>query len=199
MGAKWKTTINKIPKMTATAETISQSKVEVGALKGENAWLAGIHEYGVTIKAKRAKYLTVPIHPDSVGKKARDFNDLFVFTAASGEKFLARGDGDDLIFYYWLTPSVVIPERSFLRSTHDEEGNRIIEQTERALSQVLIGKMSVDDMLDLYGQQMATAIKKKIRDINDPPNSSATILGKGSSNPLISTGGLLESITWKKD
>lgn len=199
MGAKWKTVVNKIPKMTTTTEAISKRKVQVGALEGEHAWLAGIHEYGVTIKAKNAKYLTVPIHPDSVGKKAREFDDLFVFTAASGEKFLARGDGDNLIFYYWLTPSVVIPERSFLRSTHDEEGDRIINQTERAVSQVLVGKMSVDDMLDLYGQQMATAIKTKIRDIDNPPNSSATILGKGSSNPLISTGGMLESITFKKE
>ena len=98
MGAKWKTVVNKIPKMTKTTEAISNRKVQVGALEGENAWLAGIHEYGVTIKAKNAQYLTVPIHPDSVGKKARELNDLFVFTAASGEKFLARGDGDNLIF-----------------------------------------------------------------------------------------------------
>lgn len=160
---------------------------------------AGIHEYGVKIVAKRAQYLTVPIHPDSVGKKARDFNDLFVFTAASGEKFLAKGDGDDLIFYFWLTPSVVIPERSFLRSTHDEEGDRIISQTERALAQVVVGEMSVDDMLKLYGHQMSTAIKKKIRDIDTPPNSSATILAKGSSNPLVDSGHLLNSIMWKKD
>lgn len=129
----------------------------------------------------------------------RDFNDLFVFTAASGEKFLAKGEGDDLIFYFWLTPSVVIPERSFLRSTHDEEGDRIISQTERALAQVVVGEMSVDDMLKLYGHQMSTAIKKKIRDIDTPPNSSATILAKGSSNPLIDSGHLLNSIMWKKE
>lgn len=102
-------------------------------------------------------------------------------------------------FYFWLTPKVVIPERSFLRTGYDENHDRIIKQTERALGSVIAGDMSIDDMLDLYGEQMSGAIKNKIRDISTPPNSSATILAKGSSNPLIDTGGLLESITWKKE
>lgn len=97
------------------------------------------------------------------------------------------------------TTVIKIPERSFLRSTFDNENDRIIEQTERAIYQVISGKMSVDDMLDLYGEQFATAIKKTIRDIKNPPNHPFTIDNKGSSNPLIDTGGLLESITWKKD
>jgi hypothetical protein len=199
MGVKWKTKVNKLPEMTATAEAIGNHKVKVGAFKGENAWIAGVHEFGCDIRAKRARYLTVPIHPDSVGKKAREIPDLFFFEAASGEKFLAKGDGDNLIFYYWLTPSVKIPERSFLRTGHDENHARVLEQTERALGQVLAGKMSMDKLLDTYGEQMASAIKNKIRDINSPPNSPVTILAKGSSNPLIDSGGLLESIDWKKE
>lgn len=199
MGVKWKTTVNRLPQMTVTAEALGNHKVKVGALKGDHAWLAGIHEYGCEIKATKAKYLTVPIHPDAVGKKAREISGLFFFEAASGEKFLAKGDGDNLIFYYWLTPSVKIPERSFLRTGHDENHDRVLAQTERAIGQVLAGKMSMNEMLDLYGEQMASAIKKKIRDIKTPPNSNATILAKGSSNPLIDSGGLVESITWKKE
>lgn len=52
-------------------------------------------------------------------------------------------------------------------------------------------------MLDLYGQQMATAIKLYMRNLDTPPNHPFTLEQKGSSNPLISTGGLLESITWE--
>lgn len=199
MGVKWKTKINKLPQMTATAEALGNHKVKVGALKGEHAWLAGIHEYGCTIVAKKARYLTVPIHPNSVGKKAREIKGLFFFEAASGEKFLAKGDGDNLIFYYWLTPSVKIPERSFLRTGHDENHDRVLAQTERALGQVLAGKMSMNEMLDTYGQQMATAIKNKIIAIKSPANSSATILAKGENNPLEDTGGLKDSITWEKE
>lgn len=95
------------------------------------------------------------------------------------------------------TTIIKIPERSFLRTGHDENADRIIEQTERAIGQVVDGKMSVDDMLDLCGQQFCTAIKKRIVEISTPPNHPYTIEQKGSSNPLVDTGGLVESITWK--
>lgn len=96
------------------------------------------------------------------------------------------------------TTVIKIPERSFLRNGHDENVDRIIKQTERAIGQVLAGKMSIDDVLDLYGQQMATAIKKYMRDLNDPPNHPFTVDQKGSSNPLVSTGQLVSSITYRK-
>ncbi len=97
------------------------------------------------------------------------------------------------------TTEIVIPERSFLRTGHDKNVERVLKQTERALGQVLAGKMDIDTMLDLYGQQMATAIKLYMRDLKSPPNHPYTIDQKGSSNPLIDTGALLESITWKKE
>lgn len=162
--------------------------------------LAGIHEYGVVIKPKKSQYLTVPVNPKAKGRKASEFNDLFSIKTDDGELFLVRNKGKDGIeFMYWLTKSVNIPKRPFLSTGHDENVDRVIEQTERAILQVLDGKKTVDDMLDLYGQQMATAIKKKIRNISQPPLSFATKETKGSTNPLKDTGGLIESITWKKE
>ena len=95
------------------------------------------------------------------------------------------------------TTEIRIPERSFLRTGHDENADRILTQTERAISQVIAGKMSVDDMLDLCGQQFATAIKQYMRDLSSPANHPYTVEQKGSSNPLVDTGGLIESITWE--
>ncbi len=46
MGIKYRTTIDKLPKVQATIKAMSGRKVQVGALQGEAAWLAGIHEYG---------------------------------------------------------------------------------------------------------------------------------------------------------
>ena len=96
------------------------------------------------------------------------------------------------------TTHIKIPERSFIRTGHDENVERVLEQTERAIGQVILGKMSIDDVLDLYGQQMATAIKTYMRDLSKPANHPYTTEQKGSSNPLIDTGGLVESITWEK-
>lgn len=166
MGVKWTTKTNKLPSLYNTVKAIGDRGVKVGALQGENAWLAGIHEYGVKI---------------TVTPKMR------AFLHAQG---LHLKD---------TTTEIVIPERSFLRSGHDENSDRIIAQTERALGQVLAGKMSVDDMLDLYGEQMATAIKTYMRDLRDPANHPYTVEQKGSNNPLVSTGELIESITWKRE
>ena len=96
------------------------------------------------------------------------------------------------------TTVIHIPERSFLRTGHDENANKVMEQTERAIAQVVAGKMSVDQMLDLCGQQFATAIKTYMRNLSTPANHPFTIDRKGSSNPLIDTGSLMESISWKK-
>ena len=166
MGVKWKTQFNKLPEISATTEAINSRKVKVGALKGDNAWLAGIHEYGceITVTPKMRAFL----HRQGLHLKKS-------------------------------TKVIKIPERSFLRNGHDENEKRVLDQTERALGQVLAGKMSIDDMLDLYGQQMATAIKTYMRDLKTPSNHPYTIDQKGSSNPLIDTGGLLESITWVKE
>ncbi len=97
------------------------------------------------------------------------------------------------------TTHIKIPERSTIRSTFDSENDRILKQTERAICRVIDGEMSVDDLCDLFGEQFASAIKKTIRDISTPPNHPYTVENKGSSNPLVDTGGLIESITWKKE
>lgn len=166
MAIKWKTVTNRLPEVSKTVKSISGKKVKVGALSGENAWLAGIHEYGCRI---------------TVTPKMR------AFLHANG---LHLKDS---------TTEIIIPERSFLRTGHDENADRILKQTERALSQVVAKKMSIDDMLDLYGQQMATAIKLFARNLDTPQNHPYTIEQKGSSNPLVSTGNMIESITFKKE
>jgi phage gpG-like protein len=164
MSVKWKTTINKLPQISANAETIKGRTVTVGPA-GSDAWLAAIHEYGCTIK---------------VTPKMR--------------AFLHRQG----LHLKESTTVIKIPERSFLRNGHDEHQARVIKQTERAIGQVLAGKMSVDDMLDVYGHQMATAIKKYMRDLKTPENHSFTVEQKGSSNPLVDTGQLISSITYRK-
>ena len=166
MGVKWTTKTNKLPDIAKTLTALNGKSVKVGALEGENSWLAGIHEYGCNI---------------TVTPKMR------AFLHANGLHLSAS------------TTVIRIPERSFLRTGHDANVDRILKQTERALGQVIAGKMSIDDMLDLYGQQMATAIKLYMRDLRTPPNHPYTIEQKGSSNPLVDTGQMIESIVWKKE
>lgn len=154
-----------MPKVSTTIQSLNGRKIEVGALKGEHAWLAGIHEYGckILVTDKMRRYL-----------------------AAQG------------LFLKASTTHITIPERSFLRTSHDEYADEIAKKASMALGQVTNGKMSPDTWLDMFGEMMATKIKQYIRDLDRPPNHPFTVDQKGSSNPLVSTGNLIESITWEK-
>ena len=57
--------------------------------------------------------------------------------------------------------------------------------------------MKIEQALGLVGSFVASLISKKIVDIKSPPNSPKTIEDKKSSNPLIDTGQLKNSITWE--
>ena len=195
---KWKTKKNIIPDMITELEILDGKKIEVGVFEGENAWLAAIHEYGCNIEAKKAQYLTVPVHPKAKGKKASDFNDLFFYESKSGEKFLVREKGKDSIeVLFWLTKSVKIPERAFLRNGHDENIDKVMKYSDNLIKQVTSGKMTAEKCLDLLGQTLATKIKTYARDLDNPSNSWATKEAKGTDNPLVDTGKMINSIDWR--
>ncbi len=90
-----------------------------------------------------------------------------------------------------------IPERSFIRATTKEKRGEIIKLQAKLLKKVQSGEMKVDQALGLIGSFVAGLISKKIVDIKSPPNSPKTIKEKGSSNPLVDTGQLKNSITWE--
>ncbi len=168
MAVKYKVKKDRIPEVISSMRSLNGKKVNVGALRGEHAWLAGIHEYGCNI----------PVTPK-----------MRAFLHSQGLHLRAS------------TQYIRIPERSFIRSGYDENADRILKQTERAIGMVVAGKLSVDDLLNLYGQQMATAIKTYAVRLSDPPNHPFTIDQKGSSNPLVGgspdSSSMIESIIWK--
>lgn len=96
------------------------------------------------------------------------------------------------------TTTIKIPERSFLRAGHDAHAENLLKKAEILLKQVLDGKMSPQQWLDEgIGKPMATKIKDFLREISSPPNHPYTTDKKGSSNPLIDTGAMLNGITWR--
>ena len=209
---KWKTKKNKIPDMIKSLEVINGKKIEVGVFDGEHAWLAAIHEYGCDIRPKNAKYLAVPIHPKAKkvsnkisenGGSIRDnFKDLICIKNKKGNLFLIRkvkkGKNKGAIeFLYWLTDHIKIPERSFLRSGFDVNIDNINKQVEKSLKSFLNGNLSEDKFLEVIGKSMATKIKTYARDLNSPANASVTSEAKGTKDPLMDTGQMIESITWR--
>lgn len=160
---KWKTKKNKFPEMERAAAELNGRKVNVGVF-GEQAWLAGIHEYGCKIK---------------VTEKMRAY---------------LHGHG---LHLKDSTEYVTIPERAFLRNGYDRGKDEVIDMTEMIICDVMSGHMPVDMFLGQVGEWMAEHIKDYATALDSPPNHPYTTEQKGSSNPLVDTGDMIESITYE--
>lgn len=88
-----------------------------------------------------------------------------------------------------------IPERSFMRSTFDENVSRIQQDMQRQYDAVLAGRSTTYRALLTVGLKHSDQIKQKIRSGIAPANAPETIARKGSAKTLIDTGAMVQSIT----
>lgn len=89
-----------------------------------------------------------------------------------------------------------IPARPFMRTSFDENLEKINRMILNQYKRVTDGKRTADRALGLIGQYMVGLIQKKIRQITTPPNTPYTIAIKGSSKPLIDFGQMIQSVTY---
>ena len=129
--------------------------------------IAGVHEFGATITAKKVSNLAIPIHKDAIGKSPRDFDGLFFIRSKAGYLYgciskdrhgTQRPSGrpkkakpktdkpkksqkdekeEDITYLFILFPSVQIPERSFIRAGYDANKDNLEAACESALSGIL--------------------------------------------------------------
>lgn len=92
---------------------------------------------------------------------------------------------------------VVIPERSFLRSTVDDNRDDWLQAIEQGLMSIGLGTQSTKAVLTRLGIEIRGAVSQKIRDLRIPENADSTVERKGSSNPLVDTGALRQAIEYK--
>lgn len=163
MGVKWTTKINKFPEMERTAAELNGRRVKVGA-SGEQAWLAGIHEYGckILVTDKMRAYL----HSQGLHLKAD-------------------------------TRYITIPERAFLRNGFDTNKDDVMKDAEQVLPSVLDGSLSTDEFLKMVGMILSSEIKDFAQQLDSPPLHPFTVKRKGSTNPLVDTGGMIGAITYE--
>ena len=93
--------------------------------------------------------------------------------------------------------NITIPERSFIRTTMDEKRGQLNTLTDKLLVQVTLGQFKMKRALQILGEFIETSIKRKITILQDPGNAPSTVAKKGSSNPLIDTGRMRNSIRHK--
>ena len=91
-----------------------------------------------------------------------------------------------------------IPERPFMRGWFDSHRKQIEKVAEKFYKQVVDEKMTADMALKRLGEWYTGELKKSITNLKTPPNAPVTIRLKGSSNPLIDTGQMRNSVTHKE-
>lgn len=94
--------------------------------------------------------------------------------------------------------TITVPERSYIRSSYDDNFYEMLEFTKELVGKIYDGKMTVERALDLIGLKMVNNAKNKIRMRIPPVLAVNTILRKGSDVPLIDTSQLLNAITFKR-
>lgn len=128
-------------------------------------------------KFRGGNYVTVGIHEDAPAVEGGE-----ELTMAQLGALLNFGSMDGKIpARPWLIPGLesVTPE--------------ILEDLQTSIANGL----PLEQALDRIGAIAAGGVQEYMTDLKTPPNAPSTIAQKKSDNPLIDTGALRQSVTWK--
>lgn len=140
----------------------------------------GAEELMAEARAAKGAFVTIGVHQEEGGEAYPD-SQATVAEVAFWNEF----------------GTITAPERSFIRSTVDENQKVLEAMTAKLLSDVLAGKLTTKMALDKIGFRIQELIKKKILELNDPKNAPSTIARKGFNNPLVDSRRLWRSIAFE--
>ncbi|MCO5157871.1 MAG: hypothetical protein M9945_14175 [Aquamicrobium sp.] len=109
-----------VDSVVVNGQTFSTIRGTIGG-----SMIAGVQEFGATIKPKKAKYLTVPLpaalNSDGTPRKksAREWDNTFVARSKAGNLIIFQRRGTQIVPLYVLKTSVTIPPRLGMRKTLD--------------------------------------------------------------------------------
>lgn len=191
---------DRIPDVEREMAELSHLQLQVGIFGEDGSFMqmiASANEYGADIEPKNGKWLTIPTENAPKGAKARDIEGLF---RPKDKNILAVSDGKGgLIPMFYLVKKVHIPERSFIRSTFDENVDDWVEYLVDQVIELGMGDSGITarKIMESLGNRIQRSIVQKIRSIESPANSPITIARKGSNSPLEDTGHLIDAVRYK--
>lgn len=176
--------------------TDDASHVDIGvhSTSGEKlVMIATVHEFGTTIHHPGGQPFII-VDSRSHSGENRDRRSAYLPLDGGKEMiFLKKGSKGMGVT---KPHDIVIPARSFVRSTMDENRGEYEMAGDHLWNQILEGEVTMHEALTILGQKIQGDIQEKIILISEPPNSPETIRRKGSDNPLVDTGRLGGSIRY---
>ena len=200
-------------------EKLQGLKIHVGIMGDAGSHIltiAGVHEYGATIRAHDKK-LTIPLDKEAKGKSPSEFNDLdWIPGHNPGVSFLARkkkrraknkkSEGlspssdynpDDYTWMYILVDSVTIPERSFIRASYDSGKNVIENLCKEAIDGIIDKHWTAEEAADYIGSESLKMTQNYFNTQLSPPKSEITQRTSTQYQPLVETKELYLKIVYK--
>jgi hypothetical protein len=139
-------------------------------------------------------------------KRLKEFKKAVIKVGIQGREALNKNNGETIVTYATanefgtttagVNKNIVIPQRSFIRSTTDKK-NGWKKEIEQAYNNIIDGKDTALAAIAKVGIIARDDIKQTITDGVSPPNAEFTIKKKKSSHPLIDTGVMRNSVSYK--
>ena len=107
------------------------------------------------------------------------------------------------IFVKKETTHIIIPERSYIRSTFDNKKylQELKKKLQTPFEEVLNGKRDAETLLELIGLQYVANVRRTIRDMKEPENHPQTEAIKNKKGKkkglLVDSGRLVQSIAYE--
>lgn len=92
------------------------------------------------------------------------------------------------------TTHIRIPERSFLRAGSVRATDDVVQKAREFVPEALLGNVDVETLFEMLGLELKGKIQEYAINLTSPANGSLTIGQKGSSNPLVDTGNMIQSM-----
>ncbi len=99
--------------------------------------------------------------------------------------------------FYNIRGDFEVLPRSFVRAWADENEAQVRELMRRLMLSVVAGKRQKEDIMNILGLFCVAGMQARIAEGIDPPNAPSTVARKGSSTPLINTGQLRSSLSFR--
>ncbi|TRW26228.1 hypothetical protein FL857_05950 [Criibacterium bergeronii] len=159
--------VNNVPKLLETIEKLKNQKIQVGILS----------------KADGKMLMIATVHE-------------FGCTIEVTDKMRAYLNSQGLHLKK-DTKVINIPQRSFIRAGFDENEQNIISRMQALIEKVIFDELDINDFYEFIGNYCVGKLQEFLVNLDNPSLSSYTIEKKGSSNPLIDTGHLKDTITFE--
>lgn len=199
-------------KITKELKYLKTHEVQIGFFGDRDGQLLTIvraNEYGAKIVAhNKSGKLWIPsreaIRKYGKSVKPSDVKGLFVAGSkkVDGKKVLGKSAGvienKKYVVLFYLLDHVRIPARPFLRKAFYDNQRKYRRLVKVGIDEIIYDDKTGHDLLVKLGKTGVSDVRESIVRWTKPSNAPLTIDNKrGQNNPLVDTGRLIKSVTYK--